>query len=297
MASARKVLRWPAGFAVLALVFATAGSAPTPSLYARCRQMAQKSFDQYRDARNVSVAVLCERPAGTVVDPKLWWPAAAVAPSRPAPVPALTAGQPACVTGAGRPVAGTALTTVSATAKPGDALTYERQQLDGSDDVSSSGSPVLEFGPGDLAPGVSYRWRARVFSENPDDDEQAWSPWCEFTVSPAAIDYRKLGDVSLDALNELGLRPDRTYSVRLSTHQQHLLRTGTNVGHTHSRMTLTGPRWTDLLLQLTESASIADETAAEADDADPPPPNGTRYRTLASAISVKLGGPHHPHLD
>jgi hypothetical protein len=101
--------------------------------------------------------------------------------------------------------------------------------------------------------------------------------------------------VSLEALHELGLRPDRQYAVSLSGRQQRLLREGTDVGRTGARMTLTGPRWTDLLVQLTESASIADEAALEADE-DNSPPDGTAYRTLRDTISVKLGGPHHPRL-
>jgi hypothetical protein len=197
-------------------------------------------------------------------------------------------------------VVGTTLTSVAATAKPGEAIIYERQRLDGNESVGSSGSLVLEFGPGDLAPGGSYRWRARVddtadpaLFASPDDDELGWSAWCEFTVSADAVDYRELGDVSLEALNELGLRPDRKYAVSLSGRQQRLLRAGTDVGRTSARMTLTGPSWTDLLVQLTESAFIADETAAEGDS---PPVDGSAYRTLVDAISVKLGGPHHPRL-
>lgn len=62
-------------------------------------------------------------------------------------------------------------------------------------------------------------------------------------------------------------------------------------------MTLTGPRWTDLVLQLTESAFIEDEVAAEADPADGTTSDGTRYRTLADAISVALGGPRHPTFE
>jgi hypothetical protein len=218
----------------------------------------------------------------------------------------MTAGHAGCVTGPGRPLVGTTLTSVSATTKLGKALIYERQRLDGSDTVDSSGSPSLEFGPGDLAPGGSYRWRARVDdtaeqTSNPGlfrspDDDQGWSPWCEFTVSADAVDYRGLDDVSLEALNELGLRPDRQYAVTLSDRQQRMLREGTDVGRTSAWMTLTGPRWIDLLIQLTESASDADETAAEASRGSSPP-NGTAYRALVDAISVKLGGPRHPHLD
>jgi hypothetical protein len=292
------------------VVLAAAGSAPTSArysdaeLFARCRREVAKLAAEYRGRTNVSVAMVCERPDGTVADPKLWLPEA---PSRPAPIPALTAGQAMCVTGAGRPVAGTTLTSVSATASPGDALDYEYQRFDGGETVGSSGSPVLEFGPGDLAPGASYRWRARIddtADETGDatlyrspDDERVWSRWCEFTVAADAIDYRGLGDVSLDALNEIGVRPDRTYAVRLSGRQQRLLRAGTDVGRTGDRMVLTGPRWTDLLLQLTESAAIADEVAAETDDGDPSASDGARYRALVDAISIQLGGPGHPRLD
>lgn len=308
----RAVLRWPAGFAALVIVLAAAGSVPAQAgpgdddkaLYAQCRKVAQELADKYRQVENASFSIACERPNGTTVDPKLWWPAA---PSRPAPTRPITAGQADCVAGPGRPVVDTTLTSVSATAGPGEAITYQYQQLDGGQPINTSGTEVLEFGPGELAPGGSYRWRARVNdtaerARNPisfsvPDDEQGWSSWCEFTVSPDAIDYRGLGDVSLEALNEIGLRPDRRYAVDLTGRQQRLLRAGTDVGRTHARMTLTGPRWTDLLLQLAESAFIADEVAAEADEDDPTAPDGAPYRTLVDAISVKLGGPHHPQFS
>jgi hypothetical protein len=115
-------------------------------------------------------------------------------------------------------------------------------------------------------------------------------------VAADAIDYRPLGDVSLQALNELGRRPDLHYSVGLSSRQRRLLRDGTDVGRASARMTLTGPRWTDLLIQLTESAFIADEVAAEEEEEDSAPPDGTAYRRLIEAISIKLGGPRHPKL-
>ncbi|OJF10412.1 hypothetical protein BG844_32290 [Couchioplanes caeruleus subsp. caeruleus] len=305
------MLRWPAGFAVLMFVLTAAGSVPAQAgrgdddeaLYAQCRKAGQELADEYRQVENASFMLICQRPDGTIVDPKLLWPAP---PTRPAPTRPITAGQAGCVAGPGRPMVDTTLTSVSATAGPGEAITYQYQQLHGGEPINASGMEVLEFDPGELAPGESYRWRARAddrqeqarnpISFNAPDDEQGWSPWCEFTVSPDAIDYRGLGDVSLEALNELGLRPDRAYTIRLTGRQQRLLRAGTNVGRTHARMTLTGPRWTDLLLQLTESAFIADEVAAEADE-DHPAPDGTAYRTLVDAISVKLGGPHHPQLS
>ncbi|MEV4702410.1 hypothetical protein [Actinoplanes sp. NPDC049316] len=304
----RTVLRWPAVLATIACVLAAAGSASaraTPggdaALYAQCRNAMQEITDDYRDADNVSVAMVCERPDGTSVDPKLWLPAA---PARTAPTPAMTGDHRGCVAGPGRPVVGTTLTTVWATSGPGEII-YEYQPLDGSETIDSSGSRVLEFGPGDLAPGGSYRWRARV-DDTADrasgqatfypDDEQAWSPWCEFTVAADAVDYRPLGDVSLEALNELGLRPDRQYALSLSSRQQRLLREGTDVGRTSARMTLTGPRWADLLIQLTESAFLADEVAAEADEEDSAPPDGTVYRELVDVLSIELGGPRHPKI-
>ncbi|WP_246607686.1 hypothetical protein [Paractinoplanes toevensis] len=292
----------------LVIVLAGAGSEATPAgprddaaLLADCQRRAQEIVDKYRNVPNVSVAVACQWPDGTALDLRR-------IPPKPAPIPVMTVGHAGCVNGAGRPVTGTTLTSVSATATSGEAVIYERQRLDGSESVDSSGSPVLEFGPGDLAPGGSYRWRARVddtaelagstaWPSRLDDDEIGWSPWCEFTVSADAVDYRGLGEVSLDALQELGLRPDRTYTISLSGHQQRLLRAGSDAVPTRARMTLTGLRWTDLLVQLTESAFIADETAAEAGEDDPPSSDGTAYRTLVDVISVKLGGPRHPQLS
>src|SRR5689334_6301651 len=61
-------------------------------------------------------------------------------------------------------------------------------------------------------------------------------------------------------------------------------------------MTLTGPRWTDLLLQLSGSASLAEWTAIDGDDADRSPPESAAYRALVDAISVELGGPPAPRL-
>ncbi|MEU7906903.1 hypothetical protein [Actinoplanes sp. NPDC049118] len=305
----RTVLRWPAGLAALVIVLAAAGSAPAQAgpgddeaLYAQCRKAVQDLTEQYRQVENAGFSLACTRPDGTIADPKLWWPAAQ---NRPAPTPPITADPAGCVTGPGRPVVDTTLTSVLATAGPGEAIIYQYQQLDGGEPINvSSETETLSFEPGYLTPGGSYRWRARVddteeqardpISFGVPDDEQGWSPWCEFTVAADAIDYRGLGDVRLEALNELGLRPDRTYTITLTGRQQRLLRAGTNVGRTHTRMTLTGPRWTDLLLQLTESAFIADEVAAETDEDDPTAPDSTPYRKLVDAISVKLGGPHHP---
>ncbi|MBG0569303.1 hypothetical protein [Actinoplanes aureus] len=302
----RTALRWPALAAALASVLVAAGSAPAgaepdndAALYAQCRQGMQDIAEEHSGTEHVSIAVVCKRSDGTVVDPKLWMPAA---PVPPAPTPVSTGDQFGCITGPGRPVIGTALATARATAGEGETLIYEHGPLDGSETISSSGSAVHEFGLGDLVPGGNYRWRARVDADeqagdvfwSPDDDELGWSPWCEFTVSADAVDYRKLGDVSLEALNELGLRPDRKYTVTLCGRQRRLLRAGTDIGPIGARMTLTGPRWTGLLLQLTGSAFLADEAALETNEGDPLPPDGTAYRRLVDAISVKLGGPRHP---
>ena len=181
---------------------------------------------KYRNVENTSnsYVVACERPDGTPVDPKLWWP---TAPSLPAPTRPITAGRAGCVTGPGRPVVATTLLSVSAN----------------------------------------------------------------------ALDYRGLGDVSLETLNELGLRPDRRYTISLTRRQQRLLRAGTNVGRTNDRMTMTGPRWTELLTQLSGSASIAAEVSADGGEDTPSQPDSTAYHALMDAISIKLGGPPHPKLD
>ncbi|MGK5678154.1 hypothetical protein [Actinoplanes sp. URMC 104] len=305
MAFGRTVLRRSAGVGALAIVLASAGSAPMRAepddelaLYQQCLTAALEIAKQYRETPDVGFAVACEGLEGMVVDPDQGWPPepSGSAPSRPAPTPALTGGRAVCVTGPGRPVVGTTLTKVSAKARPGERIVYELQPLDGSETLGSDGSPVLEFGPGDLAPGGSYRWRARVDdTADPSvvSDDEVWSRWCEFTVSADAVDYTGLGDVSLEALTELGLRPDRTYTIRLSARQQRLLRAGTNIARTGARMTLTGPRWTDLLVQLTESAYVADEVAADTDSSSSDAP---AYRALVDALSVKLGGPRHPRL-
>ncbi|MEV8509647.1 hypothetical protein AB0368_33135 [Actinoplanes sp. NPDC051475] len=302
-------LRWLVGLAALVSVLAVAGSVyaqagpgdDDETLYAQCRKALQEQAEKYRNVKNVVTDLGCEGPEGTLVDPKLWLPAT---PIGSAPTQTITAGHEGCVTGPGRPVVDTTLISVSATAGAGEAILYQYQRLDGGETINTSGSQVLEFSPGDLAPGGSYRWRAGVDVPEEEDlnpaafgnpnDKQAWSSWCEFAVSADAIDYRGLGDVSLEALNELNLRPDRNYTINLTSQQQHLLLKGTNSGRSSSRMTLTGPRWTDLLLQLSDSAVLADEADEESDEVDPSAPDGTAYRTLVDAISVKLGGPHHP---
>ncbi|GGN91927.1 hypothetical protein GCM10010112_78590 [Actinoplanes lobatus] len=305
----RTILRWPAMLAGLVGVLSTAASAPRwtgpsdgPALYAECREAAQEVFEKYRDQPNTLFDFVCAVPDGTPVDPGLWIPAA---PVLPAPTPVLTAGHEVCVTGPGRPVTGTALTKALANGD-GAELVYEYEHLGGGETMVRGGASALEFRPGDLAPGASYRWRARVDDpadrdssefvyRSPEAEERRWSPWCEFTVSADAVDYRELGDVSLEALTELGLRPDRPYTISLSGAQRRLLRKGTDIGTTTARMTRTGLRWTDLLTQLDRSAFFADELALEIGD-ESPRQDGIAYRRLLSELSVKLGGPRHPHL-
>ncbi|MEU8657822.1 hypothetical protein [Actinoplanes philippinensis] len=266
-----------------------------PALYAACLRNAQQIIDRYREVGDTAVDVGCARPDGSLVDTSLWVPGV---PTPPAPVPV---GM--CVTGPGRPVVNTALTSVSATNPGTGAIIYEHQALGDGKSVNFGANGALEFGPGELTPGSSYRWRARTeyprteataLLRRPVDDEGAWSPWCEFNVSADAVDYSGLGDVSLEALTELGLRPDRTYSVHLSSRQQRLLRAGTDISRTRARMTLSGVRWTDLLVQLTGSAYFEDEVAAETGDT---PQNSADYRMLVDTISAQLGGPHHPRLN
>lgn len=198
------MLHWTAASVALAGVLAAAGSAPAGAepesdavLFALCREaMQQLAAEQNSrpDLGLVSVALSCERSDGTHVDPDLWLPPA---PARPAPTPVPAPGHPACITGLGRPVVGTALTAVRATSSTGEAITYDYQRLGGYTVNSASGTADLEFGPGDLAPGATYRWRARVddFAEpagvegvyrGGDYDEAGWSPWCEFSVSASA---------------------------------------------------------------------------------------------------------------
>ncbi|MCU7726553.1 hypothetical protein ODJ79_22715 [Actinoplanes sp. KI2] len=305
----RTAVRCSAGFAAVAVVLAAAGSAPAPTeadsavaRYLACLREARKIADRYR-GDGIRVNVACLWPDDVPIDPKLFPPVAV----KPAPTPVVTVGHRGCVTGPGRPVTATALTSASATA-PGEEIWYEWQPLGGVDsDTTGTGGPVLEFRPGDLAPGHSYRWRARVLDtgeERDDSDtpwsmadyERGWSPWCEFTVSAAAVDYTGMGDVSLEALTELGLRPDRTYTVSLSGRQQRLLRAGTDVGRTGARMTLTGPRWTDLLVQLSQSAVFLAENI-DGDEDFTTPPESIAYRKLVDTISVELGGPRHPRLS
>ncbi len=312
----RGMPRRPARFAVLVITLAAAGSPSArveplddATLAAYCQESARKIIDELRNQvgpdNGLSLTITgapCDLLNYTQVDPEV---VTLLAPNRPAPTPVTTVGHAGCVTGPGRPVVDTVLTSVSATTGLHEAIAYKYQPLSGGDAVLSSGSTVLEFLPGDLAPGGSYRWRARIddvsapfgddpFLPSPADDDPGWSPWCEFTVSADAVDYRRLGDVSLEALTELGLRPDREYAINLSGHQQRLLRAGTDIGRTSSRMTLTGPRWTDLLVQLAESATNVE--AVGIDNDDPSAVEGTAYRAAAEAISVKLGGPRHPRL-
>ena len=278
---ARTLLRWPAVLAALGCVLAPGSSAAAgaepdddAAQYEQCRTMARELAAE----TTASGAITCLRPDGTPLGPERWLPAA------PAPVPVSTGDHAGCVTGPERPLVDTTLTTARATTGSARPIAYQYQQLDGVDTIGVSGGEILEFTPGALAPGGSYRWRARA-------DERGWSPWCEFTVAPDAADYSGLGHVSLESLHDLEVRPDRTYPVRLSSRQQRLLRAGTDVGRVGARITLTGPRWADLLAQLTDTAFIAEQVAAEYGPDDPAPPDGTAYRTLVDVISARLGRP------
>lgn len=289
------VRRWALGLVGLAGVFAAGASAPVrdddAALTEQCLTIARHLTDKYRDTPGVSFALACERPDGSYLD----LPAPSAPPAPPAPTPVMTVGHPGCVTGAARPVIDTTLPTARTTTSSGAELTYQFQELGGGDLNMVGQATDLTFLPGDLAPGTSYHWRARVDVAGVDRmpwDETGWSPWCEFAVSADAVDYRELGDVDVDTLNRVGVRPDRSYSVKLSGAQQRLLRSGTDVGRTGGRMTLTGPRWTELLMQLSETAAAEQEAVDSGED------YGSRsraaaYRALIDAISVALGGPRH----
>lgn len=158
------------------------------------------------------------------------------------------------MTGPGRPVTGTALTTALADGN-GEELIYQYERLGGGETMNVGGSPPLEFRPGDLAPGASYRWRARV--------------------------------------DDIADRASSRYTISLSGAQRRRLRKGTDIGTTTARMTRTGVRWTDLLSQLEQSAFFADEVAIEIGD-ESPRQDGIAYRRLLGELSVELGGPLHP---
>ncbi|MBL7259438.1 hypothetical protein [Paractinoplanes lichenicola] len=167
---------------------------------------------------------------------------------------------------------------------------------------------VLEFAPGELGPGESYRWRVRG---TPDDaPAPTWSDWCTFTVAGDALDLRELDPSEVAALLELGIRPERRYPVTLTAAQWRLVREpfefdpGVGGGEvpafvgkvprTAGRLTLTGAEWTKLILELAGWAGIVQFGN---DEVEPEFRTGiAQYWTTADRISAQLGGPAHPGL-
>ena len=183
------------------------------------------------------------------------------------------------------------------------------------------GRAVLTIQRGELAPGDSIRWRVRFTDE--DDRLGTWSPWCTFTVAADAPDLRNLDSGVIDALLELGLRPERRYTVTLTPAQWRtalepfgltyadntvLDEIGTSEPSYEGQepdelpylissqipgpVTLTGAQWVDLTTQLASWPEYA-----EADDyTEGPevPPDPAVYRAVIDRISAQLGGPAHP---
>ncbi len=203
-------------------------------------------------------------------------------PPAAVPVTFQTGAVPGCVTGEHRPFVATstpALTVVfAANAQP--AATFEYRAL--GDPDSTYAEPATAFGatvtmtfePGELTPGHSYRWRAAGSSETLDA-----SPWCEFTVDETAPDLSRVADGSLDALQELGLRPEKRYPVRLKARQWHHVREALGPDGLDNKplarvvarssdggtVTLTGADWAELTADVAQWADILGENAAEQD--------------------------------
>jgi hypothetical protein len=154
------------------------------------------------------------------------WPGVRMFPplNVPLPVDLAVDGRAGCVTGPDRPVVATA-TPVLTAAFAGVPVTqplFEYAELgDPFPTMTGSESAVLDFEPGDLAPGASYRWRVRGADGN--TTSPGWSDWCEFTVNAAAVDYRGVHPADLEALAELRIRPDRRYAVALTAVQRGMI--------------------------------------------------------------------------
>jgi hypothetical protein len=230
----------------------------------------------------------------------------------PVPVDLRTDGRGDCVSGPDRPVVATTTPVLSAVfAGAPAAPTFEYQRIgDTESTFASSESTTLDFAPGELAPGVSYRWRVRGTSF--EAVVPGWSDWCEFAVSPGAADFREVEPGDVDLVRKLGVRPDRRYTVPLSTAQQHALleildfepggaiSTASEpfepaetarrdaivamIRRDPGRITLTGAQWAAVLDEVGNWASITPESDGE-------PSAGRPFRDLVDALSVRLGGP------
>ncbi|WP_203838013.1 hypothetical protein [Winogradskya humida] len=95
-------------------------------------------------------------------------------------------------------------------------------------DVISSGmtagpgqTATLDFEAQTLRPGETYRWRVSGVGDV-EEGRPGWSGWCEFTVDPGAPDYSSLDAGDYESLATLGLRPERSYTIRLNAGQRHI---------------------------------------------------------------------------
>ncbi|GAA2537163.1 hypothetical protein GCM10010435_00130 [Winogradskya consettensis] len=195
-------------------------------------------------------------------------------------------------------------------------------------DVITSGTTAgpgrtatLDFVPGTLRPGGSYRWRVSGAGDV-GQGRPGWSGWCGFTVDPGAPDFSSVDDGDYETLVTLGLLPDRTYSIRLTGGQRQVAAAAIEalnrpddlddaIAHeewqrdhwqraTEERLrvaaliraangpavTLTGPQWAGVVTDLGSWAEILDEGADSEDgetivDARP-------YRAASGLIEKKL---------
>ncbi|WP_133878263.1 hypothetical protein [Paractinoplanes brasiliensis] len=207
--------------------------------------------------------------------------------------------------------------------RPADALFEYR--LDGDTGSVFSRVPVegpravLSFGTGELGPGESYRWRVRGTAD--DALAPTWSDWCTFEVAADAPDLRALDSGEREALLELGVRPERRYTVTLTAAQwrlvrepfefdasdgvamgepshddlvrgQRLARLAAVIPRGGGRLTLTGAEWSTVAFEVAGWVEIVrfgnDEVEPEFwTDTD-------QYWRVVDRISRQLGGPAHP---
>ncbi len=233
-------------------------------------------------------------------------------PRGPQPTNLTVDGRPGCGSGPDRPVVATATPVLSAafTGAPPVEPTFEYQQIGEAASISAStGSATFDFPPGELTPGASYRWRIRGTAF--DAAVPGWSDWCEFTVSPAAADFREVADGDVDLVLELGIRPDRRYRVRLTARQQRVLLEALTpdaelIGDTGQpddrpaaikalvrrgpgRVTLTGAEWATVITEVAGRASATEQAALEGEAEFEP--DAAQYWALVDLLSVRLGGP------
>jgi hypothetical protein len=169
------------------------------------------------------------------------------------------------------------------------------------------GRAVLTLKPGVLAPGDSIRWRVSLTGD--DHRLPIWSPWCTFTVAADAPDLRGLDPDVIAALTELGLRPEREYTVTLPSDQWRTalepfgLSTDNGVlneadlaldlqTQLPGPAALTGAQWSDLVVSLAQWSAYDWESY----DDSSPPTDPAAYWAVIDKISTQLGGPPHPRL-